>query len=69
MDELAKWWLRRRGYCVLERTFIGMVIGHAVAMKEQDRWGVHHRWIVHPHTPGFHVTALNGAMIYSNEQP
>lgn len=36
IDELAAWWLRRRGVTVLPRAFLGIAMGHCDAYEGED---------------------------------
>jgi len=39
VDALARGWLKRRGYFVPDRRFVGMVIGYSTAIEEEPMGG------------------------------
>ncbi len=62
LEELAIWWLERRGYFVPKRSFVGMLIGYGTAYWDNDEYC----WIVRI-PDGGQLVALNHSVLSYKE--
>jgi hypothetical protein len=57
LESLARWYLKRRGFIVLDRAFRGIALGGAVAVQHPDKL-----WVVHSPVEGATLIAANHAV-------
>ena len=63
LEYMAANYLRRRGFVVLERTFIGVVLGYCHALRQGNELYV----TSHEQTMPLKIISINGSTVYDQD--